>query len=261
VILFICINYSFCNVTLSWHCVSQLFAQATDYANHISKLEYKSWQQHNKPTSKKTRTATATMGHPSTRSTPPGAAKKRSTKNNVISVDKEDEEDDDVDTSGAEHSGSSDVESQDAESIVSHTESEAEADSVDAEGSEDESEDDVEGSEDESEDDAEGEEDNESEGSTKKNTLAMAAEDHDKLTEDDDDSRSYVIDHEAEVNEEDKLGRRTPTFSDARVIAFIKDNNIDPKDYASFHKSMKIPKVKKHLTPEQSHHILQFIGK
>ncbi len=63
----------------------------------------------------------------------------------------------------------------------------------------------------------------------------MAAEDHGELTEDDNDSRSYVTDCEAEVNKEDKLGMRTPTFSDARVIAFIKDNNIDPKDYASFH--------------------------
>jgi hypothetical protein len=182
---------------------------ATDDANHISKLEYKSWQQHNKPTSKKTRAATSTMGRPPTRSTPPRVAKKRSTKNNVMIVDVEDEEDDDVDTSGGEHSGSSDVESQDAESVVSHSESEAEADSVDAEGSEDESEDDAEGSKDESEDDAEGEEDNESEDSTKKNTLAMAAEDHDKLTKDDDDSRSYVIDCETEVNEEDKLGNHT----------------------------------------------------
>ncbi len=101
--------------------------------------------------------------------------------------------------------------------------------------------------------------DNESEDSTKKNTLAMVAEDHDKLTKDD-DSRSYVIDREAEVNEENRLWMRPPTFSDARVIAFIKDNNIDPKDYASFHKSMKIPKVKKHLTPEQSHHIFQSVS-
>ena len=184
--------------------------------------------------------------------TPPRAAKKRSTKNNVMIEDEEDHEDDTVDTSvvGESTESDSDDKSEDSEAEESDAEPEAESDSSDDEASVEKS-----------ENNAEGEEDNEAENFVNKTTRALIPEDDEESAEADDDSSSYTIDREAEVNEEDKVGMSTPTFSDARVQAFIKDNKIDKKDYASFYKMLNMPKVKKHLTPEQSHHILQFIGK
>ncbi len=166
--------------------------------------------------------------------------------------EEKDDEDDTVDSSvvGESMASESDNKSEDSKAVEeSDAESEAEADSSDDEASDQES-----------EHDAEGEDDNEVVDSVKKNTHARSGDDAKESTLADDDS-STSIDREAEVTEEDKVGMRSPTFSDARVNKFIKHNNMDPKDYSSFHKSMKITKVSKHLTPQQSHNILQFIGK
>jgi hypothetical protein len=161
--------------------------------------------------------------------------------------DGQDKEDDTVDTSvvGKSTASESEDKSEDSEAAEeADAESEAEAVSSDDEASVKEA-----------EHDAEGKDDNETDDSVR------SAEGAEESTLADEDSKAYSIDREAEVTEEDKVGMRSPNFSDARVQAFIKDNKIDKRDYASFYKTLNMPKVEKHLTPEQSHHILQFIGK
>jgi hypothetical protein len=63
------------------------------------------------------------------------------------------------------------------------------------------------------------------------------------------------------VYEEDKEGMRCFVDTDSQVHKFGERYHLPKSDYGQIFDAMKLPKVKKHVTPEQSMDILQFIGK
>lgn len=184
---------------------------------------------------------------PTVRSTPPRAAKKSSTDSSSGRKKLHSEEDDEEGSiinseeehskySGEESDGSEEEEATEAEDTADDSKSEAE-DEAQEEASE------AEESESNSEEDLQQE------------ACARAADNTSK--EYDESSR---IDRYAEIDEEDKNNIRSLHFSDSQVLEFEKMLQLPQNDYGRFMKVLAIPKLMKHLTPQQTLGAIQYIS-